>query len=185
MQRKLQKRQEWAAKRQAEARQRLDAAHQATEHIPLGQPILLGHHSEKAHRAALARSDSNMSKGCEAQSMAEHHKDKAAGLERQLETSVFSDDEDAVEQIEAKIASLEAKRHRMKAINAAHKKFLKNPASLDAADLTDEEKAFIRAYKPTYSWEPHPFPPYSLTNLGANIRRYKQRVEEINRRAER
>src|SRR5262249_27534412 len=131
LERKLEKRQEWAAKRREDAAQRFQAAHQATEHIPLGQPILVGHHSEKHHRAAHARSDRNMRAGCDSQSMAKHHEEKAAGLERQLDTSVFSDDDDAIEQLEQRIAEREAKRARMKAINAAHKKFLKNPASLD------------------------------------------------------
>jgi len=185
LERKLEKRQEWAAARERDAAARFEAARKATEHIPLGQPILVGHHSEKKHRAAIARSDSNMRAGCELASMAEHHEEKAAGLERQLDRSIFSDDENAIAALEERIAEREAKRDRMKAINAAHKKFLKNPASLDTAPLSDEEKAFIRAYKPAYSWEPHPFPPYAFQNLGGNIRRDKERIEEIKRRTAR
>jgi hypothetical protein len=40
-------------------------ANNAVAGIPLGQPILVGHHSERRHRAALARSDSAMRTGCE------------------------------------------------------------------------------------------------------------------------
>ncbi|MER7488698.1 DUF3560 domain-containing protein [Streptomyces sp. NPDC126497] len=37
-------------------------AHEIAEHIPPGQPVLVGHHSEGAHRRALSRMDSGMHK---------------------------------------------------------------------------------------------------------------------------
>jgi len=185
LEKKLEKRQEWAESRKAHAEQHFGTAHAATEHIPLGQPILVGHHSEKRHRAAIARSDSNMRAGCEDLDMAKHHEEKARGLEIQLDKAVFSDDVDAIAALEQRIAEREAKRDWMKKMNAAHKKFLKSPASLDASDLTDAEKKFVREYVPTYSWMPHPFPPYSMTNIGATIRTDKKRIEELKRRAER
>ena len=40
-------------------------------------------------------------------------------------------------------------------------------------------KEIVRNYKPAYSWEPHPFPPYSLSNNNANIRRLEKRLIEI------
>lgn len=40
--------------------------------IPFGQPVLVGHHSEKRHRAALDRIDSNMRKGFDEGNRAEH-----------------------------------------------------------------------------------------------------------------
>ncbi|TDU67824.1 DUF3560 domain-containing protein [Streptomyces sp. KS 21] len=40
--------------------------------IPFGQPVLVGHHSEKRHRAALDRIDSNMRKGVDEGNRAEH-----------------------------------------------------------------------------------------------------------------
>jgi|ERR1700733_13620638 len=179
---KLDKRQEWAEARKREAQQRFQASHAIVDQIPMGQPILIGHHSEKGHRAALARSDNHMRKGCEAEAMATHHESKAGGLERQLDNCIFSDDDNAIEAIEAKLATLEARRDRMKAINTAHTRFLKKPATLDTAELTEEEKEAVRTYTPPYSWMPHPFPPYSFQNLGGNIRRYKQRIEEIKKR---
>lgn len=89
--------------------------------------------------------------------------------------------EEKAERLElaAEIAEAEAQQASMKAINAAHKAFLKNPDSLDSANLTEGEKARIRTYKPMYSWEPHPVAPYQFTNLSANIRRMKQRLERV------
>ena len=62
LERKLEKRQEWAEKAEARSTARYKAARAAVENIPFGQPILVGHHSERRHRAAIARSDANMSK---------------------------------------------------------------------------------------------------------------------------
>ena len=39
------------------------AARQQLEMIPLGQPILVGHHSEKRHRKELTRIDQHFAKG--------------------------------------------------------------------------------------------------------------------------
>ena len=41
-----------------------------------------------------------------------------------------------------------------------------------------------REYKPQYSWEPHPYPPYALTNNNAEIRRMRDRVDELKKRAD-
>lgn len=119
---KLEKRRQWAESRKADAASRFERAHAATAMIPMGQPILVGHHSEKRHRAAIAKSDTNMRKGWESSKMADHHTEKAAGLELQLDASIFSDDPDAIEAIEARIAELEAKRDEWKRLNAWHRK---------------------------------------------------------------
>lgn len=94
---------------------------------------------------------------------------------------IMAGDADAVESLETKIAKAEALHEQMKAVNAAHKAFLKNPASLDASGLPDAVKGKIRNYKPQYSWEPHPVAPFELTNNGANIRRMKERLEILKR----
>jgi 16S rRNA G1207 methylase RsmC len=49
-----------AARRGDEAESRWAAADAISEHIPPGQPILVGHHSERGHRRALARMDGHM-----------------------------------------------------------------------------------------------------------------------------
>lgn len=94
---------------------------------------------------------------------------------------IMSGDADAVERLRAKIAKEEELHALMVRVNAAHKEFLKDPATLEASDLADSLKARIRAYVPAYSWEPHPFAPFELTNSGANIRRLKARLELVAR----
>ncbi|MCH8178148.1 MAG: hypothetical protein IIC09_08135, partial [Proteobacteria bacterium] len=85
---------------------------------------------------------------------------------------------------QAKLKQREDQQVRMKAINAAHKKFLKDPGSLDKTDLTDEDKDWVRRYEPKYSWEPHPLAPYQVTNNNAEIRRLKLRVKMLEGKAE-
>lgn len=46
----------------AEASAHSEASHAATAGIPFGQPILVGHHSERRHRRAIERSDNAMRK---------------------------------------------------------------------------------------------------------------------------
>lgn len=109
------------------------------------------------------------------------------GLQKAISTlrpdlrPIMSGDADALERLGRKIAEAEMLQARMKAINAAHAKYLKDPAWLDTAELSDADKATIRDYKPGYSWEPHPFAPFELKNNNANIRRMRERFAMIER----
>lgn len=175
---KLEKRQEWAEGRERKAAAAFSGAREAVAGIPFGQPILVGHHSEKRHRRALERSDARMRAGIESSNMAEHHRSAAAGLERQLEGSIFSDDPDAIEALEAKARELEAERDRRKLVNKLYKKG-------DAAGLAELglDLESIRAkLEGASSWCRVPFPSYSLTNLGARIRDARKRIEIVRER---
>ena len=56
-----------AERAQAESASRFQRMNEMQDSIPLGQPILVGHHSEKRHRRDLARIDANMRRGVEAE----------------------------------------------------------------------------------------------------------------------
>jgi hypothetical protein len=173
---KLAKREEWAQKRQQQGNADVASSIDMVSVIPMGQPILVGHHSEKGHRALLARSDNAMRRGCEGLAMAKHHEEKAAGLEHQLDHSIFSDDEDATDRLNERIAELEASRDEMKKANAYWRK---HKSMKGFPGLSDETAAKLDADIPTrYSWCRQP---YSLTNLGANIRRLKERLKTVAR----
>ncbi len=181
LERKLEKRREWAAGRKRLADSSFKRAIAATAMIPMGQPILIGHHSEGRHRAAIARSDSAMGKMVESMNMAEHHVSKAAGLEAQLDSSIFSDDPDAIEQLEAKVDRLEAERERIKAINKA----IRSGAGWEARispPLSEDERADLVSLARFGSSSKPGYPPYKLQNLGGVIRNAKQRVEDVKRR---
>lgn len=83
--RKAERLDSWADSRERKASDALDAAHDATAHIPMGQPILLGHHSQRAHEAALAREDRKRRDAAEHADKAEAFRRRAAGNRKHAE----------------------------------------------------------------------------------------------------
>jgi len=168
--RKLEKRLEWAESREKKADQSMDAANNLVKNIPPGQPILVGHHSEKRHRNTLKRSNNLMHKSIEHSDMAEHHRNKADNLKRQLNNTIFSDDPDAIERLQKKLEYLEKGRNRMKEINIALRKGQK-------IELSEDEKKALESNKRV--WNAYSFMPYELSNVGQRIRSIKKRIEKL------
>lgn len=174
---KLAKREEWAEGRRAKA---------ATIHN--NRPSYVhdwAFITQPGHIPARARDIRQQEKAFEHLDMAAHHESKAAGLERQLERSVFSDDDDAIEQLEAKIADAQAEQERHKAINKIVKRKPKNeqtPEKLaDLAALGLSERLAAQMFVADFAGR-FGIPSYELTNNNANIRRMQQRITEIKRR---
>lgn len=176
---------QWAAGRQQKATAALARASQIADLIPLGQPILVGHHSEGRARRDRARIAAGMRAGLEAQKMADHHLAKADGLQRQVDRSIFSDDPDAVDRLRERIASLEHRRGRLKRINAEIRRGAGWEARLraDGLELTAEERAQLLAiarYQPRFHADGRRvYPTFGLTNLSADLRRQKDRLESL------
>jgi len=66
-----------AGRRSAQAYQR---SHDLTDGIPMGQPILVGHHSEKRHRATLAKAHAAMDKTVKESRRSKYWEDRAASV---------------------------------------------------------------------------------------------------------
>ena len=82
-QRKLEKAERYetyAANAEARAESRYQAANEIGSAIPFGQPILVGHHSERRHRRDIERISQNMRKSVEESEKAEYLKDRAHDL---------------------------------------------------------------------------------------------------------
>jgi hypothetical protein len=77
---KAEKYEEWAEKQEQKKKELFDEHDKLLSVIPPGQPILVGHHSEKRHRKHLEHIDNLGKKGLEAMKQAESHKRKAATL---------------------------------------------------------------------------------------------------------
>lgn len=96
---------------------------------------------------------------------------------------ISSDDPQAVEKLEAKLAALEKHQEMMKAANAAIR--MKDPAKGDAklAELgyTPEDIAKLR--EPDFCGRIG-YPAYELQNNNANIRRIRGRIAELKKRTE-
>ncbi|MFA6111628.1 MAG: hypothetical protein WDA75_22945 [Candidatus Latescibacterota bacterium] len=170
---KAEKLQEWAQLRRDRAKPALDMAEHFHGDIAFNtQP---GHIPLRARLIASEdRAYASISKAGEMDS-------RAAGIAHQLDHSVFSDDDNAIEALEARIAEREAQRDRMKRVNSL---FRKGDATGLAALGLNLETLRAEVAK-GYSWDTAPYVSWQLTNLGATIRTDKQRIEEIKRRQQR
>lgn len=181
---------EWADKRTQKSAAAFQTAHTIAHAIPFGQPILVGHHSERHARRDQDRIHGAMSAGVEHERKAESMTHKADELERQADASIYSDDEDAIERLQARIAELEAQRARIKAINTMLRKC--GPLALAEGEhtgapllnppLTAAERAELIMLDRVQSWYdvPHKgFPPYYLQNLSGNLNRQKKRLAAL------
>jgi len=178
----------WAEKRAQKSAAALRAAQNAVDGIPFGQPILVGHHSEKRHRAALDRHDARMRAGIEHQNKAHEMNARAAEIDRQAARAIYSDDVNACEQLRERIAGLEADRERVKAVNKAVRKhglqrLLEEQPPFELT--TDEKREFLKLMQlcPYHHVESRGFPSYHLQNLGGNITRQRARLIQLEARA--
>lgn len=156
------------------------------DNIPMGQPILVGHHSEKRARRDAQRIDNGFRKAHEQQQA-------AAELERRADSvgtaGISADDPEAIDKLREKLSELHARREVMKRVNNAFRKGAKG----------GDEKAGWLAVRSIIGEQPTielirleglhnagiPHPAYQLTNLGNNIRRVEARIAELDREATR
>jgi hypothetical protein len=138
--------------------------------IPLGQPILVGHHSERRHRNDLKRIDNTYQKCFDSLNKAKYYKQKA--LNTQSNNAVFIDDPDAqnklIEQISADTKLLE----EYKTIRKSFKKT--KDFSVIPEHLKEHCKTYLRC-------NGEPVPSYAITNLSANIKRLQTRLKTISK----
>lgn len=186
MERMAERRLDWAEGREKKAVASNKASSDLLSGIPFGQPILIGHHSEKRHRRTLERSQNHMSKSIEHSDMADHHRSKAAGIQSQLDNSIFSDDADAIEQLKARIEGREKERAMNNAVNKIIRKKPKNektPEKIEAlAALGIKEAIAVKLFEPDFCGRIG-IPSYVNQNLSGNINRDKKRLAELERRA--
>lgn len=105
--------------------------------------------------------------------------------------AVYSTAEKQVSELDAyrrKVEGVEKFQSDMKAVNKAHKAWKKDPEGAAAkklmAALPEAYQKQIKLYVPEYSWTPHPFAPYELTNNNANLKRMKIRLAELEQKSE-
>lgn len=140
--------------------------------IPLGQPILVGHYSEKADRNYRERANNKITKGYATLNEAKRLEQRvqAAGQNK----AIFLDDPDATEKLETKIARLEARQKRMKAAN----KLVRANDRDGLRDMGFSEVVIQQLFEPDFMGRIG-FANYLLTNNNANIRRLKKRLTTI------
>jgi len=182
--RKAERLREWAEKRETKAETAYERSRQIADMIPMGQPILVGHHSEKRHRRDIDRMDRGMRASIDNSRKADDFRRRADGIEAAAERAIYSDDDDAIERLRERIAELEAERERLKAYNASARKAAKQGGVGDTSLLTAGERKELAGIAKACSYMLGPggaMPSYKLTNLGGNIARNRKRLAGLER----
>jgi hypothetical protein len=105
--RRADRREEWAARREEKAAAASERSHEIADHIPLGQPVLAGHHSQRRHERDLRRIRSLSDRATEHTGMAQHHARRAGGIRSR------QDQRASGPTTERRIAALEADLRRI------------------------------------------------------------------------
>ncbi|MUK41524.1 DUF3560 domain-containing protein [Aliivibrio fischeri] len=146
--------------------------------IPFGQPILVGHHSEKRARKDAERIFNDMGKSVAASKKAEYLANRAQSVGT---NGIASDDPEAVVKLKSKLESLERSQEIMKSVNRLlrDKKLSdldKTQKMIELYQLTKEQAQ--KLFEPDFSGRAG-FASYALSNNNANIRTTKARIEEL------
>ena len=147
------------------------------EAIPFGQPIHVGHHSERWDRNYRSKIHNTMGKSVEADKKAEYYDRKAEAAENN--NAIYLDDENSIQKLEAKVESLTRQQEMMKSAN----KIVRNKklADVEKIDQLKEigfsERDAVSCMTPD-SYGEVGFPSWQLSNNSAVIRNAKQRLEK-------
>lgn len=150
--------------------------------IPFGQPILVGHHSEKRDRNYRDKIHNTMGASVRARQKASYFESRLESMENN--TAISSDDPEALTKLKDKLEGLENLQLFMKGCN----KIIKNKKLSDAekvAKLLEYHNSLTeaKAYKllaPDFAGRVG-FPSYKLTNNNANMSRIKDRIKSLER----
>lgn len=182
----LHNREEWAEKRKEKSVECASRASEMAAVIPMGQPILVGHHSEKGDRNYRSKIWNLTGKSVEHARMAEKHEETARGIKTQLNNTIYSSDSDAVKKLEEKIESLIAERDAVNAMNRAFRKAVKG--------WPDHVQKY---YSGMYQWITRPgddpeierkyvlpegvryYPSFKNQNINGRISQARRRLEQL------
>ena len=102
---------ELAAKNAALATRQSEAGWKALEIIPFGQPILVGHHSERADRSYRARARNMIGRSIETSDKAKYYEAKTESVGT---AGISQDDPDAIKKLKEKLVNMQAKWDEIK-----------------------------------------------------------------------
>ncbi|WP_413711773.1 DUF3560 domain-containing protein [Rhizobium sp. Rhizsp82] len=136
--RKVEKLQNAAARQNELSDSHYAKSNQHRDFLSLGEPIKVGHHSERRHRKLFEDANRHMAKCVEASRKADGQLERAETIESRLAYEINLDTPDSLELLTQRVQDLEHKRDALKASGN--------------------------------------YESFQLSNLGANIRRYKERL---------
>lgn len=174
--RRIERLQARAAQKEKEGNALVEQSNRMGDAIPLGQPILVGHYTEKRDRAYRARMQGKMRKGLDTLDHAAQLAARATAAEEN--TAIFTDDPKATEKLEEKLARLE----KQQALMAAANKCVRKNDREGLLDLGFSEARINELFTPDFMGRIG-FPSYALTNNSAQIRNVKKRIAHLNAHA--
>lgn len=183
-----------AARLKGQATATHDRAHKMADIIPLGQPILVGHHSERRDRNYRDKIHRTFGRAFELHEKAKEAEARAHAAE--TNDAISSDDPEAVTKLRDKLAELERTQALHKAINkivlplAPPRRGEQGKPGwperaierLLAAGLVEKRETAEKLTKPDFAGR-YGIPDYDLKNRNAEIRRVKQRIELLTKAA--
>jgi hypothetical protein len=171
-----------AAQAQADSNAAHSKAHNMASAIPFGQPILVGHHSERRDRNYRSKIHSTFGKAFELQGKAEYYAQKADSVGK---GGISSDDPEAVLKLRAELVKCENSQALMKSAN----KVIRSGKAVEVKTAALVELGFTEALATTLQGKDFAgrvgFANYQLTNNNANIRRIKARIVELEKSSQR
>lgn len=174
-QRRAERYRDLARKAESNSNGAYETASKIGSFIPMGQPILVGHHSEKRHRRDLAKIDFNMRKSVEARSKAAYYRDKAEAAENN--TAISSDNPEAIQLLKNKLDNLTRLQEIYKQANKiARSKQLQESKVLALIKLGFKESLALEVMEKGID-------SFRLTNNNANINRIKKRILALEKQA--
>jgi len=181
-QRKKQRLQELADKNKEESENLSKQSSDMASVIPFGQPILVGHHSEKRDRNYRDKIHAKMGKSIEASQKASYYESRLEAMENN--NAISSDDPDALQKLKNKLSDLKQTQEFMKACN----KIIKNKKLTNVQKLVKltehhqwiNEGQALKLLEPDYCGRTG-FPGYKLTNNNANMKRIEQRIHKLSK----
>jgi hypothetical protein len=160
-----------AARLASEGAAATDAGFAALDRIPLGQPILIGHHSEGRDRRYRARAVGKIERGIALSREAQETARRASNAE--ASNAVSSDDPDAIDKLRAQLDEARALHARTLDVNARLRKG-------ETCDVDAEMGWSAGRWGIVRSLGNRTVP---TTNGAANVRRIEARIGELERRA--
>ena len=153
----------------------MNRAHAAVDGIPLGQPNIGGKLTPcyKRHDAAVETSIREGDK-------ADHYAHAAEAAEQNR--AISSDDPEAIAKLKAKLAALEALQEKMKAANKAIRMKDTEKGDAELARLGYDALAIRKLRTPDFCGRVG-YPSYALTNNNATIRNVRERIAQLEARA--
>ncbi|MDD3984117.1 MAG: DUF3560 domain-containing protein [Candidatus Omnitrophica bacterium] len=171
--------QELAVKRSTEAQGLYDRAHSMADAIPFGQPILIGHHSEKRDRNFRDRIGRTFERATETAKKATYYAEKAERLENN--TAISSDDPDAIGALREKLKKCQEFQERSKLLNKIIRKKTTDEQKIADLIAAGFKETTARAALVPDSLGRIGVPTYALTNNNGNMARIKERIALLER----